>query len=52
MAIDLNYNHYDDETYKYVYVHSTRQMLALVDEIEATADSCGTGRHTGIVIVA
>ncbi len=52
MAIDLNFNHYDDETYKYVYVHSTRQMLALVDEIEATADRAGTGRDTGIVIVS
>jgi uncharacterized protein (TIGR03663 family) len=52
MAVDLNYNHYDDETYKYVYVHSTRQMLALVDEIEATADRAGTGRDTGIVIVS
>ena len=51
LAIDLNYRHYDDETYPYVYVHSTREMLALVDEIEATAERAGTGRQTGIVFV-
>ena len=32
-AIDLNFNRYDDQTEAYVYVHSTRDMLALVDEI-------------------
>ena len=51
MAIDLNYRHYDDETYAYVFVHSTRDMLALVDEIEATAARAGTGHDTGIVFV-
>ncbi|MDO8484414.1 MAG: TIGR03663 family protein [Candidatus Limnocylindrales bacterium] len=50
-AIDLNYNHYDDETYPYVFVHSTRDMLRLVDEIEATAERAGTGHETGIVFV-
>ncbi|MEO8463104.1 MAG: flippase activity-associated protein Agl23, partial [Chloroflexota bacterium] len=51
-AIDLNFRHYDDETYPYVFVHSTRQMLSLVDEIEATATRAGTGKDTGIVIVS
>lgn len=50
-AIDLNYVHYDDETYPYVFVHSTRQMLNLVDEIEATAQRAGTSKQTGIVFV-
>jgi uncharacterized protein (TIGR03663 family) len=50
-AIDLNYRHYDDETYPYVFVHSTRQMLNLVDDIEATAERAGTGKQTGIVFV-
>ena len=50
-AIDLNYRHYDDETYPYVFVHSTRQMLALIDEIEATAERAGTGKETGVVFV-
>ena len=51
LAIDLNYRHYDDETYPYVYVHSTREMLDLVDDIEATAQRAGTGKQTGIVFV-
>jgi predicted membrane-bound mannosyltransferase len=51
-AIDLNFTHYDDETYPYVFVHSTRDMLALVDEIEATAERAGTGRETGVVFVS
>jgi len=50
-AIDLNYRHYDDETYPYVFVHSTRDMLALVDAIEATAVRAGTGHDTGVVFV-
>jgi uncharacterized protein (TIGR03663 family) len=50
-AIDLNYRHYDDETYPYVFVHSTRDMLNLVDEIKATAERAGTGKETGVVFV-
>jgi uncharacterized protein (TIGR03663 family) len=50
-AIDLNFNRYDDPAYAYVYVHSTRSMLELVDEIETTADRAGTGHETGIVFV-
>ncbi len=50
-AYDLNYNRYDDETYPYVFVHSTRDMLRLVDDIEATADRAGTGLETGVVFV-
>ena len=50
-AVDLNYRHYDDPTYSYVFVHSTRSMLDLVDEIEATAQRAGTGRETGVVFV-
>lgn len=51
MTMDLNYNRYDDETYGYVFVHSTRDMLRLIDEIEATAERAGTGQETGIVFV-
>lgn len=50
-AIDLNFSRYDDPAYAYVYVHSTRSMLDMVDEIEATAERAGTGRDTGIVFV-
>lgn len=51
-AIDLNFNRYDNEAYPYVYVHSTRSMLELVEEVEATAARAGTGLDTGIVIMA
>ena len=50
-AIDLNYVRYDDQTEAYVYVHTTRDMFALIDEIEATAERAGTGKQTGIVFV-
>jgi uncharacterized protein (TIGR03663 family) len=50
-AIDLNFNRYDDQAYGYVYVHSTRDMLAMIDEIEATADRAGTGKQTGVVFM-
>ncbi len=48
-AVDLNFSHYDDPTYAYVFVHSTRDMLNMIDEIEATAERAGTGHETGIV---
>jgi predicted membrane-bound mannosyltransferase len=51
-AIDLNFNRYDDEAYPYVFVHSTRSMLDLVEEAEATAARAGSGTDTGIVFVA
>ncbi|MFL5680706.1 MAG: flippase activity-associated protein Agl23 [Chloroflexota bacterium] len=50
-AIDLNYRHYDDETYPYVFVHTTRQALDLVSRIEATAAEAGTGKDTGVTFV-
>jgi predicted membrane-bound mannosyltransferase len=50
-AIDLNFNRYDDQTEAYVYVHSTRDMLAMIDEIQATAARAGTGKDTGIVFM-
>ena len=50
-AVDLNFRHYDDETYPYVFVHTTREALALVDRIEQTASKAGTGRETGITFV-
>jgi uncharacterized protein (TIGR03663 family) len=51
-AVDLNYVHYDDETYGYVFVHTTRQATDLVREIEARSSQAGSGRETGIVIVS
>ncbi len=51
-SVDLNFRHYDDETYPYVFVHSTRDMLTMVDDIERIAERAGTGRDTGIVFMA
>jgi len=51
-AWDLNFRHYDDETYPYVFVHTTREALDLVNEIEATGTRLGTGKDTAITIVA
>jgi uncharacterized protein (TIGR03663 family) len=50
-AYDLNFRHYDDETYPYVFVHTTREALDLVADIEATGARVGTGLDTGVTIV-
>ncbi len=50
-AVDLNFRRYDDEAYPYVYVHTTRQMLDLLAEIDRTAERAGTGADTGVVFV-
>jgi uncharacterized protein (TIGR03663 family) len=54
LAYDLNYVNYDTDSprYPYVYVHSTRQMLAMLDQVEAIAAEEGTGTDTGISIVS
>ncbi len=48
-AFNLNYVHYDDETYPYVYVHTTREAVTMIAEIHAgeakvglAADGSGT----------
>lgn len=51
-SIDLNFRHYDDETYPYVFVHSTRQTFDLLDKIDALGTELGTGADTGISIVS
>jgi uncharacterized protein (TIGR03663 family) len=51
-AFDLNYRHYDDETYPYVFVHSTRDLLSLVEAIETTADRAGTAQETEVAILS
>jgi predicted membrane-bound mannosyltransferase len=50
--MDLNYRHYDDETYPYVFVHTTRQAFDLLEEIDALGAELGTGADTGISIVS
>ncbi|HWF87771.1 MAG TPA: flippase activity-associated protein Agl23 [Pyrinomonadaceae bacterium] len=52
-TIDLNFFNYDNdkEYYVYVYAHTTRSTLALVDEIDRLAKE-NSGNSTGITIVS
>ena len=53
-TIDLNFFNYDndDQYYVYVYAHTRRETLALVDEINRIAQLTGQGGQTGITIVS
>lgn len=51
-AIDLNFNHYDEEQgYPYVFVHTTREALALVAETERLAAAATGAPELGITFV-
>jgi uncharacterized protein (TIGR03663 family) len=51
-CIRLNFYHYDDERYAYVYAHTQREFLGLVSDIEAAADRAGTGKTTAIAVTS
>jgi uncharacterized protein (TIGR03663 family) len=51
-SIDLNYRHYADETYPYVFVHTTTQAFDLIAKIDETGARAGTGADTGVVFVS
>src|SRR5262245_6826701 len=48
----LNFVHYDDDQLPYVYAHTKRQMLTMIEQIESIANKNGTGAETGIAIVS
>ncbi len=48
----LNFVHYDDDQLPYVYAHTKRPMLAMIDRIESIAQKNGTGTDTGVAIVS
>lgn len=48
----INFVHYDDDQYPYVYAHTKRPMLAMVDQIDRIAKRLGTGSDTGIALVS
>jgi uncharacterized protein (TIGR03663 family) len=48
----LNFVHYDDDQLPYVYAHTKRQMLTMIDRIESIAQKNGTGTDTGVAIVS
>ena len=51
-AVRLNFFHYDDEKYPYVYAHTYREFLPLMTEINRLVERAKTGKQTGITITA
>jgi uncharacterized protein (TIGR03663 family) len=53
-TIDLNFFNYDNDSpdYVYVYAHTRREMLALVDEVNRVAERTQQRGQTGITIVS
>lgn len=53
-TIDLNFYNYDNDDgyYVYVYAHTRRELLKLVDEINSIAERTHQGGQTGITIVS
>jgi uncharacterized protein (TIGR03663 family) len=48
----LNFYHYDDDRYPYVYAHTHREFLPLVSEIDKLAQRAGSGTKTGVTVTA
>lgn len=48
----LNFVHYDDDAYPYVYAHTRRETLSLVEEVDKIGKRMGTGPDTGIAVVS
>ncbi len=51
-AYDLNFLRYDDDSMPYVYAHTRRGFLDLIEEIERYADKSGKGKDASIEIVS
>jgi uncharacterized protein (TIGR03663 family) len=51
-TVTLNFFRYDDPAYVYVYAHTYRDFLPLVDEIDRIANQAGTGKRTEITVTA
>jgi predicted membrane-bound mannosyltransferase len=49
---ELNFVHYDDDQYPYVYAHTRRELLQMLDEIDRVSKRMGTGTDTGIALVS
>jgi uncharacterized protein (TIGR03663 family) len=50
--LSLNFVHYDDPAYAYVYVHTQRDIFPLLEQIDATAKRAGTGEQTAIAFAS
>jgi uncharacterized protein (TIGR03663 family) len=53
-TIDLNFFNYDNDaqSYVYVYAHTRREMLAMVQEIDRIAERTNRGNKLGVTIVS
>lgn len=51
-AIDLSFFRYDDDSIPYVYAHTSRQLLDLVQEIDKIAAHSPEGKNIGIAILS
>jgi uncharacterized protein (TIGR03663 family) len=51
-TVSLNFYHYDDDSYPYVYAHTRREFLTMVEDIENLSKRAGTGKQTGITITS
>jgi uncharacterized protein (TIGR03663 family) len=48
----LNFFHYDDDKYVYVYAHTRRETLVMLEQIEHVANQMKTDYDTGVAIVS
>ena len=48
----LNFVYYDDDKYVYVYAHTRRETLVMLDQIDQIAAQMKTGHDTGVAIVS
>lgn len=51
-SIVLNFFQYDDESQPYVYAHTRRDFLSMVEEIDAIAAARPEGKQVGITIMS
>lgn len=51
-AIDLNFVRYDDDTEPYVYAHTYRGFLPMIDEIDRIAAGLPEGKNVGITMMS
>jgi predicted membrane-bound mannosyltransferase len=51
-AVTLSFQKYDDDTQAYVYAHTRRDFLSLVDEINDIAAASPAGNNIGIIVMS
>jgi uncharacterized protein (TIGR03663 family) len=51
-AVDVSFVNYDNDAYVYIYAHTKRDFLSLVNEIDAIADANPAKKEIGITVVS